>query len=128
MTSRSSELKTSTHWYDKDENLTAFSGHLYSDWSADFTTEIKVAYKDVDTKAAPQNKMMGDVTVRGESGDIAFGPDRSRHGNELSNQTLSLRFLGEYLYNDHEITFGVEYETIDVRNLYAPDSLGTWNF
>ena len=128
MTSRSSELKTSTHWYDKDENLTAFSGHLYSDWSADFTTEIKVAYKDVDTKAAPQNKMMGDVTVRGESGDIAFGPDRSRHGNELSNQTLSLRFLGEYLYNDHEITFGVEYETIDVTNLYAPDSLGTWNF
>lgn len=128
MTSRSSELKTSTHWYDKNENLTAFSAHVYSDWNANFTTEFKVAYKDVETAQAPQNTMMGDVTVRGENGSIAFGPDKYRHGNALDNQTLSLRFLGEYLYNDHEITFGAEYETIDVTNLFAPDSLGTWEF
>jgi outer membrane receptor for ferrienterochelin and colicin len=128
MTSRSSELKMSTHWYDKNENLTALSGHLYSDWNADFSTEIKVAYKDVETEQAPKNKMMGDVTVRGENGSIAFGPDKSRHGNALENQTLSLRFLGEYLYKGHEITFGAEYETIDVTNLYAPNSLGTWEF
>ncbi len=128
MTSASYELKTSTHWYDKNENLTALSAHLYSDWNDNFTSEFKVAYKDVETVQAPKNKMMGDVTVRGEDGSIAFGPDKSRHGNALDNQTLSLRFLGEYLYNDHEITFGAEYETIDVTNLYAPNSLGTWEF
>jgi len=128
MTSKSSELKTSTHWYDKEESLTALSGHLYSSWNADFSTEIKVAYKDVDTAQAPKTKIMGDVTVRGANGDIAFGPDKYRHGNALTNETLSLRFLGEYLLDEHEITFGVEYESIDVTNLFAPDSLGVWSF
>lgn len=128
LTSSNRELRLNTHWYNKNEKLTTYAAHLYSDWNADFTTEIKVAYKEVDTKQAPSAKEMGDITVKTENGDVAFGPDRFRHGNELSNETLSLRFLGEYFYNDHEIAFGAEYESIDVMNLFAPHSLGTWEF
>lgn len=128
LSSSSSELRLDTHWYNKNEKLTTFSGHLYSNWTADFSTEIKVAYKEVETSQAPKNKEIGDVTVTTENGRVAFGADQYRHGNELSNETLSLRFLGEYLYNDHEITFGMEYESIDVMNLFAPNSLGRWEF
>jgi hypothetical protein len=127
-TSSDYELKLSTHWYDKNENLESLAAHLYSYWSDDFSTEIKLAYKEVDTAQAPSTKAFGDVTVATASGDIAFGADKYRHGNELDNQTLSFRFLGEYLYEDHEIAFGLEYESIDVRNLFAQDSLGTWEF
>jgi len=128
MTSGDRELKLSSHWYNKNEKLEIFSAHLYSDWNSDFSSELKIGFKDVETTQAAADKGMGDVTVRAESGDIAFGPDKYRHGNELTNETLSVRFLGEYLYNDHEITFGFEYESIDVMNLFAPDSLGTWTF
>ncbi len=128
LTSSSSELRLNTHWYNKNEKLETYAAHLYSDWNADFSTEIKVAYKEVDTSQAPAAKEMGDITVETENGRIAFGPDQYRHGNELENDTLSLRFLGEYLYNDHEISFGVEYEEIDVTNLFAPASLGNWSF
>jgi len=128
LTSSDSELRLDTHWYNKNEKLETFSAHLYSDWNADFSTEIKVAYKEVETSQAPNAKEFGDVTVQTENGRVAFGPDQYRHGNELSNETLALRFLGEYLYEDHEITFGFEYESIDVMNLFAPNSLGRWEF
>ena len=128
MSSNEYELKLSTQWYQKTENLESFAAHLYSTWTNDFSTELKVAYKEVETLQNTETKEYGDITVRTDSGDIAFGPDSSRHGNELANETLSIRFLGDYLYDEHEITFGFEYESIDVMNLYAPDSLGTWTF
>lgn len=127
-TSSSRELKLSTHWYNKTEQLETLAAHLYSTWSDDFSSEIKLAWKEVDTEQAPGTKAFGDVTVRAESGDIAFGADTFRHGNALSNETFSFRAVGEYLLGDHEITFGLEYDTISVTNLFAPNSLGTWSF
>ncbi|MDP7592302.1 MAG: TonB-dependent receptor, partial [Litorilituus sp.] len=128
MTSSENELKLSTHWYNKNEKLETLAAHLYSTWSDDFSSEIKLAWKDVDTEQAPNSKAMGDVTIETESGNIALGPDKYRHGNALTNTTISFRALGEYLYNDHEISFGLEYDTVDVMNLFAPDSLGVFTF
>jgi len=123
-----SELRLSSHWYNKSEKLQTLAAHLYSTWNDDFSSEIKLAWKDVDTAQTPNSKAMGDVTIDTEDGRIALGPDKYRHGNALTNETISFRALGEYLYNDHEISFGVEYESVDVMNLFAPDSLGVWAF
>jgi len=128
LTSSNRELKLSSHWYNKNEKLETLAAHLYSTWNDDFSTELKVAYKKVDTGQIPGTRAFGDITIKAASGDIALGADKYRHGNALANETLSLRFLGNYLYNEHEITFGAEYESIDVTNLFAPDSLGTWSF
>jgi carboxypeptidase family protein/TonB-dependent receptor-like protein len=122
------ELKLSSQWYNKNETLESLAGQLYSTWSDDFTTEVKVAYKKVKTDQLPATKAYGDISIRANSGDIAFGPDKYRHGNKLANDTLSMRFLGEYLYQDHQITFGAEYDSVDVNNLFAPSSLGEWEF
>jgi hypothetical protein len=122
------ELKLSTHWYNKNEKLESYAAHLYSTWSDDFSTELKVAYKKVDTEQIPGTRDFGDVAIRTSGGTISLGADKYRHGNALNNETLSMRFLGEYLYNDHEISFGAEYDSIDVFNLFAPNSLGTWEF
>ncbi|MDO6718573.1 TonB-dependent receptor [Psychrosphaera sp. 1_MG-2023] len=133
--SSGSELRLSSHWYNKEETLDNLSVHLYSDWTMDLSTEFKIAFKNVETIQASSSKAFGDITVatgldsRGRpAGNIAFGSDQYRHGNELDNQTLSLRFAGEYLMGDHVIGFGIEHESIDVRNLFAPDSLGRWEF
>lgn len=134
-TSSNSDLRLSSHWYNKDETLDAFNVHVYSDWSMNLSTEIKVAYKEVETIQAASDKSFGHVAVYTQetswgdpSAKISFGPDQYRHGNELDNQTLSLRFAGEYLMGDHVIGFGIEHESVDVRNLFAPDSLGRWEF
>ena len=129
MSTSSSELKLSTHWYNKNEKLETLAAHFYSDWSENFSSEIKLAWKDVDTEQASNNKLIGDVTVEIENGvRVALGSDKYRHGNALRNQTFSFRALGEYLYEDHEISFSLEYDTISVVNLFAPSSLGEWSF
>ena len=135
MTSRDSELKLNTHWYNNFQALESYATHFYSNWTDNFTTEIKVAYKEVKTEAQPVTKDFGDIKVYTDTNDrgypsnpISFGPDQYRHANQLANDTLSLRFQGEYLLDDHEITFGANYESIDIFNLFAPDSLGRWEF
>ncbi len=133
-TSSNSELRLSSHWYDKEETLETFSVHLYSDWTDNFSTEIKISDKSVETIQAPSDKSYGDITVYTSvfndqpSNRIAFGPDQYRHGNELGNDTFNIRFVGEYLLGDHALTFGFDHDTIDVFNLFAPNSLGRWEF
>lgn len=128
------ELRLNTHWYDKEETLDTLNVALFSDWSSDLSTELKISTKSVETKQAPARKEMGDVliytqNVNGRNGAaIAIGPDQYRHGNELSNDTLSIRFVAEYLTGDHAISAGFEHDDVDVRNLFAPNSLGRWEF
>ncbi|MGV6852718.1 MAG: TonB-dependent receptor [bacterium] len=135
LTSSDRELRLSTHFYDKNESLEVFSSNLYSNWTEDFSTDIKLAYKKVATGQDPITKDFGDITVytdvdsRGRpQSAIAFGPDQYRHGNSLSNDTLTFRFVGNYLMGDHELAFGMDYNSIDVNNLFAPNSLGRWEF
>jgi len=131
LTSSSRELRLSTHWYDKSEALEVFSANVYSNWTDNFSTDVKVAFKTVDTAQAPARKDMGDITVYTEGGGnaaIAFGPDQYRHGNSLYNETLTTRVVGNYLFNEHDISFGFDYNEIDVNNLFAPNSLGRWEF
>ena len=128
MSTSARTLNLSTHWYNKHEVLQSYAANFYSNWSDKFSSELKVAYKKVKTGQNPETKAYGAVSVRTAGGTLAFGPDKYRHGNALSNNTLSLRFVGDYLYKEHEITFGGEYKSIDVVNLFAPNSLGSWQF
>ncbi|MFT5522013.1 MAG: hypothetical protein ACI9IA_002619, partial [Enterobacterales bacterium] len=45
-------LGASSAWYDRSEKVESFIGHLFSDWTSDFSTEIKIANT---TQATGQN-------------------------------------------------------------------------
>ncbi|NKF51669.1 TonB-dependent receptor [Shewanella sp. WXL01] len=123
------ELTLASTWYNKEEILEAYAGTLYSDWTDSFTTEIKVAYKDTTTNSNTiQDLGIGEVSVRTDSGDIVFGTDKSRQANQLNNQNLELRFVGDYYLGDHEIGFGAQYNNVEVFNLFAQNVMGTWAF
>ncbi|TKB53910.1 TonB-dependent receptor [Ferrimonas aestuarii] len=130
------ELNLSSYWYDKNETLEGYSLQLFSDWSDDFSTEMRLAYKDVTSEVAPTvNSGMGQVTVYtgvDDYGDprngVTFGTEQYRHANQLDNQNLELRFAGTYLIGDHELGFGWQYNKLDTFNMFVPDSLGVWEF
>ncbi|MCM2680593.1 TonB-dependent receptor [Echinimonas agarilytica] len=132
----SDELKLSSHWYDKNETLKGYSLQFFSDWTSNFSTDIRVSYKDVTSEVSPLvNSGMGHVTVyTGENdwGDpinsVVLGTDEYRHANELDNQNLELRFAGTYLLGDHEIGFGIQHNRLDTFNMFVPTSLGKWDF
>lgn len=105
------------------------SARLYSDWSANFITEIGLTYKDVEANSLT-NSNLGAVTVdqyfRGPS--FAFGTDRYRHSNVAKNDNLTFNLDATYLMGEHELVFGTQIEQLSLYNKFVPDSLGTWEF
>jgi len=124
--SNDGELRLSSHWYNKSEELNNIAAKLYSDWSDDFSSEISFTHKKVTTGQDSFNSDLGDVTVRNltDGGAIAFGSDEYRHANSLENETTTFKFDGTYLYEDHSIKFGIDYTNIDVVNLFVNASKG----
>lgn len=136
-TGGSTNLNLNSHWYTRIQEMDNFAAQLYSNWSSDFSTEMKVSYKDVSTAQDPSlGRNFGQVQIQftddenpaGAGGQINIGPDRSRHANSLETSTLELQLHGEYLLDEHQINFGVEYTSIDVFNEFVQNSLGNFYF
>ena len=111
-----------------------FSTKLYSDWSDNFSTEVGIAYKDVTSNSNTRSDI-GSVSVyeeeingRGTGAQFAFGTDSTRHANVSETKNLTLTFDATYLMDEHEINFGAQYESLKLYNLFAEDSLGSWQF
>ncbi len=123
-------LYLSSHWYNRSNEFDSYSAQLYSRWTDSFSTEIKVALKEsVNGQVPLAGKNFGEVFIdTAGGGQIRLGPDDSRHANNLTNDTTTFRFAGEYLMGDHAISFGYEREEIDVFNLFVQHNLGSWAF
>ena len=106
-----------------------FSSKLYSDWNEDFSTEIGIAYKDV-TSDSITNSNIGSVKVeeRFRGPAFQFGTDQFRHANSSATETLTLTLDATYLLDEHELSFGARYESLNLYNLFAANSLGSWEF
>tara|TARA_R110000737_G_scaffold5134_3_gene16682 strand:+ start:18688 stop:21864 length:3177 start_codon:yes stop_codon:yes gene_type:complete len=127
---RSDDLYLSSHWYNRSNEFDTYVGQLFSYWTEDFSTEVKVSKKESVNGQVPLGGYnFGEVkidTVNG--GEIMLGADDSRHANVLTNETFQVRVSGEYLYEEHAISFGWEYEEVDVYNLFMQHNLGSWYF
>jgi hypothetical protein len=132
--SSNNRLGASSAWYDRSENVETLIGHLFSDWSDNFSTQFKIAST---TQATGQDSLNGAefpsmaVFLREVDGDenyLVFGPDRFRHGNQLDQDFFQVKFVAEYSLGDHSIKAGIEREEVDVNNLFAQNSEGSYKF
>ncbi len=127
-------LGASSAWYDRSETIESVIAHVFSDWSDDFSTEFKIAKT---TQATGQDSLNGAefpsfaVFLREVDGDenyLVTGPDRFRHGNELDQEFMNYKFVAEYIVGDHILKAGFEREEVDVNNLFAQNSEGSYLF
>ncbi|MCI4646353.1 MAG: TonB-dependent receptor plug domain-containing protein, partial [Hyphomonadaceae bacterium] len=147
-------LGASSTWYDRSEKVEAYVGHLFSDWTENFSTEVKLAITD---QATGQNSLNGaefpsfatrlndadnffdfgdpddsdddtEVDPNGDDAYLVIGPDRFRHGNELDQEFINFKIKGEYVWGDHIFKAGYEREEVDVDNLFAQNSEGSYAF
>jgi hypothetical protein len=121
--------------YNINEKLTAFSAQLFSQWTNDFSTEIKIGTKDVENRqisvgaTTDQFDSVPDFAVNTFSGGlIASGNDRFRHTNELDNESELIRIKADWQLGNHLLTGGFEREEYTVRNLFLPFSKGQYVF
>ena len=120
------DLSLSSNWYRRSEDLKAYSGRLFSDWSDRFSTELRVSFTD---RVTGQNSLNGTDFAQFEirtagGGSLFVGPDVFRHANELANSVWNIKAKGEYDLGDHLLKFGYERDMLNTFNLFAPFSEG----
>ena len=132
-------------WYDVPLTLEAYTAELFSDWSYNFSTNLRVNYKEnTRGQICRGGPDIGQITLEFEDlsqldgtsleglltepGEFTAGCDVFRHANDFSDDRLQVFGSGEYFTGDHIITFGGEYEEYELFNLFVPFSRGDFTF
>lgn len=123
------ELEFSNHFYERGAEFQSYVGQLYSDWTYNFSTELRAGFSKLDARVNPLGGTeVGEVQIRHNGNTIYLGADDSRHSNKLKYDTTFFKLSGTYLLDDHTFTFGYEQETYDVYNLFIQESQGEHRF
>jgi outer membrane receptor for ferrienterochelin and colicin len=118
-----------SHWYDHEQTMKSYSLGLYSDWSDNFTTDLRVSYKQVDSNVKPLGgNGFAQMRIKHNGSSIYLGPDQYRHANKLTTDTWNVKLNGSYYLGDHEISGGMEFDRLDVFNLFVFASNGAYTF
>ena len=123
----------SSNHYNINVDMTAWSAHLFSNWTDRLSTEVKSGNKDIVRRdrsvdgTVPEFLILKDV-FSNQFGIILAGGDRFRHSNELDNESDIFRVKADYAIGDHILTAGWERESKTVRNRFLPFSKGLYVF
>ena len=120
-----------------------YSGRLYSQWSDNFSTQIRVSRAEVQDIQGPvgggeaqsENPIPRFIVgtsnvVNGQTfvGTLQAGPGFSRTSNELKTTITQVRLQAALKQDRHDLLFGVDFNELDVFNLFAQNSTGTLTF
>jgi len=137
-------ISTPSNWYNRAITMNTTSVQLFSDWNEFFSTEFKVARKEVEVR---QDSLMGTdfaemqvataavaddpLTPANEAkpaGTVFVGPDEFRHANFLTNDLDAIKLKGNFFLGDHTVMVGYEREMLDIFNIFVPRSSGQYIF
>src|SRR5690606_18071185 len=116
----------SNHYYNRATELTSVAGELYSNWTDNFSTEIRTGYSEViNSQITLGPKDIGEIRIFTPGGARVFlGADDSRQANELSYDTTFFKCAGNYFIGDPVITGGFEREELSVFNMFVQHARG----
>lgn len=117
----SNEFEFSNHLYERGAELNSYVGSLYSDWTDNFSTELRVGYLELDNRQISNADESGfaEVQIGVGNNTIYLGQDDSRQANKLSYETFTTALKGQYHWQDHTFTAGYELEQTDVFNVFV---------
>lgn len=113
-----------------------YSVRLFSNWTDNFSTEIRVSRNDhVDIQGPfgggeAQDENIPRIEVEDGNRNILFtsGPGTFRSANALEYTLDQVKIAGDYTAGDHSISFGYELDNLSVFNLFVVNATGTIAF
>ena len=113
-----------------------YSVRLYSNWSDNFSTEVRLSRNDHLDLQGPfgggeaQDENIPRIEVEDGAGNtiLTSGPGTFRSANALNYRVDQVKIAGDYISGDHSISFGYERDDLSVFNLFAVNATGTINF
>src|SRR6056300_696777 len=125
----SDEIEFAGHYYLRGAEMNAYSFSVFTDWTDNFSTEVRYAVNDVDFTQAPSGGLVfGEFRVETDEVDVYFGADDSRQANDLDYTTTNFVFKSSLVIDNHIFTFGFENENYDVYNLFYQHTLTETRF
>ncbi|SEL75064.1 Outer membrane receptor for ferrienterochelin and colicins [Colwellia chukchiensis] len=128
---RNNTVTLDNHFYEVGAKLNSIVGSLYSDWTDDFSTELRIGRIKLANRqqSLDADSGFGEVQIERINGaSIYLGPDDSRQSNELNWESETLKLAGTYYLDNHTITGGYEYENLNVFNLFMQHTVGEYRF
>ncbi len=131
-----SEVSDGNHYFERGAELVNYTGSLNSDWTDNFSTELRATIVELDNRQIPVAGLdgFGEVQISvprvGGTGvsTIFLGADDSRHANELNYTNKIYKAKADWALGDHLLTFGAEREEFEVFNLFVQEVQGEWVF
>lgn len=125
---RPSNVVLNSHWYNIDNVTKNTSLQLFSDWTENFSTEVKLSQQKFDQiNGNPINQPEVEVKTA-NGGSIFIGEDNNRHENQINTKRFAATVSGTYYAGEHVIKGGFDYLRHDVFNLYGRDLHGSYIF
>lgn len=131
----------SSSFYNQGKEIETVVGQIFSDWTPNFSTEIKYSTRDYESVPVNTTQMpsiglqfSGALPAGAPSGlstanrFINFGTEFSRHNNVLRNDTKDLYAGANWIVGDHEIKFGVDQTKNKVYNAFLQGIFGSYTF
>lgn len=114
------EFEFSNHLYERGAELNSYAGSLYSDWTDNFSTEVRLSYLELDNRQISVGGTdFAEIRIETDDVDVYIGGDDSRQSNKLNYDLMSMAFKGIYDVKGHQLTFGFEREQLDIFNLFV---------
>lgn len=140
----------------EDLETNQYSGEIFSDWTDNFSTLVRVGFKETNFNRTPIGQSGGasgsnfaDIEIRdiapndpyfaanGLNGSaligsspisLNLGPSRFDQANAINDELFTLYAQGDYVLGDHTITIGGQWEDYSVENVFVPGSSGVTEF
>jgi len=117
----------------------AYRVALFSDWTDNFSTEIRASRIDIGDIQNPigggeqqsDNPIpriaVGPLSFSNEffGQNFASGPGVFRSANQLDTVVDQIKLAGTYVTGDHQITAGYELDSLEIFNLFVINATGT---
>jgi len=127
-------------YYLSGTNSTYYSGRLYSQWTDNFSTELRYSrskIRDLQDPIGGGEKQSGSPIPRiivgvdnatGIDGAVLGGPGTSRSANDLRTTVQQYRAVANLTAGDHRFKLGFEMANADLYNLFVQNATGTLVF
>ena len=139
--SSAGNVSLSSHFYNQEKSIETVVGQVFSDWTANLSTEFKISQRDYDSVPINNSRLPAmsfqfsgplpsDAPAGTRTGNrfLNAGTENSRHQNVLGTKTLDLYAGANYKWGDHEIKVGTDYTSNEVYNAFLQNIYGNYTF
>jgi len=136
----SNSLSLQSHWYSQAKTIETTVAQLFSDWTPNFSTELKLSRRDYASEPKNNSRMPqialnfinalppGVASTVPSSRFLDAGTEQSRHFNQLFTTTDDLYLGANWTVGGHEVKAGADYSNNKIFNAFLQNTLGNYTF